>query len=769
MTPEEKSSNLRHGVPRLGVPPWAAQEDTHGVGCPCLTNPAENSTGCPTTFPNGPSLGASFDRSLWTEIGQTIGLEARGLTNQGQGCTLYFLDPDINLLRDPRWGRAQEVPGEDPYLTGEYGSYIIDATQRGGEDPRYLTAAATMKHFAMYDFEGIGGFGTVGARDSYPPGPGPNTSSCDGWTQSPTDDHPWYHNTCSRMNFDAYPPARDYAGYYMRAFQTVVQRGKPQAIMCAYSASYGIPSCAHPINNDLVREEWGWDGFFISDCNAIEHFCGHNYSLGNSVGTNIAAALNQGGVDYNCGQFYEQNLFKQMKAGFIKESDLDRAVGRVLTSMFKLGMLDPIQDQIYPFYTPAVVDRPEARKQALRAAEEGSVLLKNDGILPLLSAGQGQKLAFIGPQANYTQNMLSAPQYHGQNKLVETNSPLMAAMQRGWSVAYAQGCNVCDAQPQGYPNMACDIPKSNSSRVNFTSALDTAKTAQVAVLFLGNDQTTEAENFDRRSLELPGAQQALLEAICTVQSNVVLVLQNGGPIAVGWAKNSSCVRAILDVFQPGELGGPAIMNLLSGDTVPSGKLPYTVYTEDFVQRRDIREMDLRAAGGVTSWWSTQPTLWPFGYGLSYTTFTYKWSEDPPQREIKTTAAVAKAYHTQAEDQINSGSMFHTVEVINAGHVTADCVVLAFLTSTSDSSEDVPLKRLFGFERLVAMAPGEQRSVTFASGPTDLSNVDEMGRSVISPGVLGVEVGDVVQPARREIALTGDKVVLKGPLPFTPRR
>ena len=141
-------------------------------------------------------------------------------------------------------------------------------------------------------------------------------------------------------------------------------------------------------------------------------------------------------------------------------------------------------------------------------AEKGTVLLKNDGILPLTEAAKGLKIAFIGPQANYTQDMLSAPQYHGQNKLVDSNSPLMAAMRRGWSVTYAQGCNVCDARPRGYPNMACEIPKANASRANFSSALDAAKAAQVAVLFLGNDQSTEAENFDRSSLALPGAQQA---------------------------------------------------------------------------------------------------------------------------------------------------------------------------------------------------------------------------------------------------------------------
>jgi len=673
---------------------------------------------------------------------------------------LYFLDPDINLLRDPRWGRAQEVPGEDPYLTGEYGSYVISATQRGGEDPRYLSAASTMKHFSMYDFEGIAPWGP----NMYPQ-TSPNTSSCDGWTQSPTDGHHW--DICSRMNFDAYPPARDYAGYYMKAFETVAQRAKPEAIMCAYSAAYGVPSCANPINNDLVRTEWGWDGFFISDCDALKHFTNHNYSMGDAAGTNIAAALVSGGIDYNCGTFYEQNLYTQLQAGYVKESDVDQAVGRVLRTMFKLGMFDPVEGQIYPFYTPEVVDAPEARQASLLAAEQGMVLLKNDGILPLTTAGKGLKVAFIGPQANYTQLMLSAPQYHGANQLVNTHSPLMVANARGWEVSYSQGAPVCDVQPAGYPNMPCGVPKSNASRDGFASALVVAHASEVAILFLGNDQTTEAENFDRSSISLPGAQQALLESICAVQPNVVLVLQNGGPIAVDWAKENGCVKAIVEAFQPGQLGGDAILNILSGVAVPSGKLPYTVYTEAFTAARDIREMDLRASGGVTSWWSQQPLLWPFGYGLSYTNFTYKWSDIPPVREQIHTSHLMRAYHKEID--IADGSMFHTVEVTNEGSIMADCVVLAFLTSTPSSGAETPLKKLFGFERLSAMKPGENRSVTFASGPAEFANADTEGRLMAAPGVYGIEAGDVVSPAKRFIEITGPVAILKPPLPGTPKR
>lgn len=667
-----------------------------------------------------------------------------------------------------------------------------------------------MKHFAIYDFEGIAPWGT----DQYPEMPAgefatPRTASCDGATQSPTDGHTWAMGRCSRMNIDAYPPARDFAGYYMKAFEIVSQRAKPAAIMCSYNSQYGVPSCAHPINNALVRQEWGWDGFFISDCNAIEHFCSHNYtgcastngSFANCApGPNVYAALVQGGIDYNCGDFYRNQLLNQVNSGAINQSDVDRAVSRVLRTMFKLGMFDEVEGNLYASLGPEIVDRPEAREQALLAAEEGSVLLKNDGILPLkVSAsavrnGGGdefrptQKLAFIGPQLNFTQDMLSAPQYHGQNTLVNSHSPLLVAQRRGWQVTFSHGCNICDKRPTGYPNFPCQVKDSEADRSNFSAAVAVAKAADVAVLFLGNDQTTEAENFDRYSLGLPGAQQALLEAVAKVQPNVVLVLQNGGPLAVDWAVASPRVRAILDAFQPGELGGDAILNLLSGSAVPSGKLPYTMYTEAFAAPRSVdassggkcgtndcgarhpMETDLRAQGGVTSWWSTQPALYDFGFGLSYTNFTYKWSNTPPASSTVDIAEFAEHYdyHASVHGYGSLGDatallppeVMHSVTVSNTGSRVADCVLLAFVTSTANSNDDTPLKKLFGFERLSKVAPGEARTVSFASGPAELANYDYRGALVLRAGQVGIEVGDVVSPARRLLTLEGEDAVLR---------
>eukprot|EP01052_Picozoa_sp_SAG31_P038508 SAG31_NODE_5161_length_2706_cov_2.869582_3_plen_465_part_00 len=455
--------------------------------------------------------------------------------------------------------------------------------------------------------------------------------------------------------------------------------------------------------------------------------------------------------------------------------------------MFRLGMFDPLDGNIYASIPPEMVDRPEARALSLEAATKGSVLLKNDGILPLTPA---TKLAFVGPHINSTQDMLSAPQYHGQNVLVNSHSPLQVALRRGWTVTYERGCNICDARPNGYPNFPCQVRDADADRTNISKAVAIAKGADTVVCFLGNDQTTEAENFDRYSLALPGAQQDLLEAIAAVQSNVIIVLQNGGPIAVDWAVKSTKVRAILDAFQPGQLGGDAIMDLLSGASVPSGKLPYTMYTEAFAAARSVnvssggscsvdncgsrdpREMDLRVAGGVTAWWSTQPALYPFGWGLSYTTFDYKWSNVPPLLEVRVELDTFAASYDHGASVMGRSSergagndlVMHTVNATNTGSKTADCIVLAFITAITGSATGTPLKKLFGFERLERLQPGESRTVNFASGPAELANTDELGALVLRGGRYGVEIGDVVQPAKRTIVLLGDATLLR----FAPR-
>jgi hypothetical protein len=402
-----------------------------------------------------------------------------------------------------------------------------------------------------------------------------------------------------------------------------------------------------------------------------------------------------------------------------------------------------------------------------------------------------------------TQDLLSAPQYHGQNQLVETHSPLMVAQgQKGWHVTYARGCNICDWKPRGYPNQPCSIGpataaaaaaagaattaaaaeanrSSSSSNMgmpsllpppdtsNISAAVAVAKAADVAVLFLGADQTTEAENFDRETLGLVGAQEQLLAAVTAVQSNVVVVLVHGGPISVESAQESSAVRAIVDAFQPGELGADAIMDVLDGTAAPSGRMPYTTYFKNFT-RRDIREVNLTAGDGLTYWWHTAPVLYPFGYSLSYTNWSFAWSNEPPPSaaaplaadivHIPTAAAAAAATGGGGDAKNNKGvgaialggNANHSVVVTNTGSRTSDVVVLAFIVrappaaggEAAGSPPATPLRKLFGFERLRAVGSGESRTVYFAPDAYDLGVVGEDGDRLLQPGHYLLEYGGV---------------------------
>eukprot|EP00756_Hemistasia_phaeocysticola_P023476 Hpha_TRINITY_DN15896_c2_g1::TRINITY_DN15896_c2_g1_i1::g.191891::m.191891 len=602
MTYVEKAQALTTdgvSVPRLGLPLLRSKEDTHGVGSGCGRPLTSNSTGCPTSFPAGIGLGATFNKALWGEVGGVIGLQARALDNQAftndgavpgvpEGPSgLYFLDPNINLARDVRWGRLQEVPGECPYLNSEYAVNLISKTQQGEHDKRFHMAASTAKHWTAYDIEGY-----IPRVDEG------HTSG--GYCVNGTNEG------CERWNFHMTPPADLFVDYYLSPFKAAVQRipdGGVQALMCSYNGVYDKPTCANDImNNKVLRKQWGWDGFIVSDCTALELMqnvkwdnckhpypseggtCvpqpfpgGHNYT--HTVGDTVHAGLVEGGVDMNCGPLYKTNLLNTMNAGYVTHKDVDRAVKRVYKAMFRLGMLDPMEDQYYVNKVGMeVVDSAASRATSLKAARESIVLVKNEGeILPLR---KGQRVAFIGPHANSTQEFLS--NYHGTNKLVDSNSPLMAARDQGWDVSYAEGVRICDypyGKNPGFPNMPCNRA-GNLSGV--AEAVRVAGKAEVAVLFLGSDQTTEAENFDRSTIGLAGngSQAELLRQVLAVQPAVIVVLVHGGPIF--W--DHTGVRGIVDAFYPGELGGPAIVDVLSGAYNPGGKMPVTTYSDTLLQR-----------------------------------------------------------------------------------------------------------------------------------------------------------------------------------------
>lgn len=293
------------GIGRLAVPAYTYGECLHGVKSSCGTA-IPGSTGCPTSFPNPLGLAATFNRTLWAYVGDVTSTEARALANQNIA-GLAMWSPNINLFRDPRWGRGQETPGEDPFLTSEYIAYYARHLQ-GAHDTGYHKLVSTCKHFSAYDLEN--------------------------------------YATGSRKSFDAIVSEQDLVEYYWVPFRACVQRAHVQSIMCSYNSVNGIPSCANSLfQNTIAREEWGFDGFFVSDCTAIEAIYNrHNYTK--TLFSAIKAAMNAG-TDVNCGPVYTESLASAVNQGYVTESQVDTSVHRLLTSAIRLGLLDPPERQPY--------------------------------------------------------------------------------------------------------------------------------------------------------------------------------------------------------------------------------------------------------------------------------------------------------------------------------------------------------------------------------------------------------------------------------------
>ena len=371
----------------------------------------------------------------------------------------------------------------------------------------------------------------------------------------------------------------------------------------------GVPAClSGNMINDKMRDEWGFDGFVVSDCDAISDDATHAYIVSHFNGSLEVQAQQaiRGGTDLNCGALYGEQNAAAVRNGLLEEAELDVALQRIYTKAFQLGVVDQTSggDNPNPYAKlgPEVVDTPANRALALEGAIQGHVLLKNEaGALPL-QAEKVKKIAVIGPHANGSVIFLGGPNYHGDNELVSSNTPLLRAQAKlpNAEVTFAEGCNVSCPSISG-----------------FAAATAAAAAADTVVLFLGLDDTIENEGHDRVSLELPGEQMALATAVAdAAKAPVIVVLVNGGPLAIGALKDSKKVGAIVDAFMPGQAAAEATLQLILGEVSFSGLLPVTVYDADFIHRRPITNLDLRAAGGVTYRYFEGTPLWPFGHGLS---------------------------------------------------------------------------------------------------------------------------------------------------------
>jgi len=674
MTLEEKISQMMHSAPaieRLDVPKYDWwNECLHGVA----------RAGIATVFPQAIGLAATWNTNLIHRVATAISDEARAKHHEAvrQGIReiyrgLTFWSPNINIFRDPRWGRGQETYGEDPYLTSRIGVAFVKGLQ--GDDPHYLKTVATPKHFAVHS--------------------GPEKD---------------------RHHFDARVSERDLRETYLPAFKACVQEGKAASVMGAYSRANGEPCCASKtLLQEILRNEWGFDGYVVSDCGAIcDIFKGHRVA---KTAQEAAAMAVGAGCDLNCGETYGALLIA-VEQGLISEEAIDRAVKRLFTARFRLGMFDPPEMVPYAQIPYEVNDCQEHRELALQAARESIVLLKNENdFLPLDK--DLKSIAVIGPNANDVQVLLG--NYHGTpSRAVTPLEGIRGKVGPHTEVFYAKGCGISGTSTEG-----------------FAEAAELAQKSDVAIVIVGLSQKMEGEEGqeegveegersqgDRTDLALPGVQEDLLKAIHATGTPIVVILINGSALAVNWANEHA--EAIVEAWYPGEEGGTAIADVLFGDYNPGGRLPVTFY-------KSVDQLppftDYRMEGRTYRYLKEEP-LFPFGYGLSYTKFRYSNLKVKPKK-------VAPGENVQI-----------SVEVENIGKRAGDEVVQLYLTDVT-ASVPVPIRQLQGFER-ITLAAGEKKIVKFTLTPNQMSLIDDDGKRVIEPGEFTVAVGGG-QPTGKRIA------------------
>jgi beta-glucosidase len=678
MTLEEKVSEMISSaapIKRLQVPAydwWS--EALHGVA----------RSGTATIFPEPIGMAATFDDSLLHQVGTAISDEARAMYNaavaegyRNRFGGLTFWTPNINIFRDPRWGRGQETYGEDPYLTAHMGVALIRGLQ--GDDPHYLKVAACAKHFAVHS--------------------GPEKL---------------------RHVFNAQVSPHDLWDTYLPAFQAMVMDAHVEAVMCAYNRTNDEACCGNTyLLQDVLRDHWGFKGHIVTDCDALEDiYKGHQLVADKE---HAAALALKRGVNLNCGDTYLA-LTQAVKDGLVTESELDSSLAILLTTRFKLGLFDPGARNPYNHIPVSVINSPEHRALARSMAQKSLVLLKNNGVLPLKD--NLSKYYLTGPNAAATDVLMG--NYYGVNgNLVTILEGLASHIRPGSQMQYKQGVL---------------LDRDNINPIDWTTG--DAHNADATIVVLGISGLLEGEEGesiaspsagDRLDYNIPGNQVDFLRKLKNGNSHpVIAVITGGSPMNL--AEVQDIADAVLLVWYPGEEGGNAVADVLFGKVSPSGKLPVTfpksldqlpAYTDYSMKGRTYRYMD------------AEP-LYPFGFGLSYTTFRYSDMELP--------ATLHKGRPLQV-----------TVTVSNTGRVRSDEVVELYLTHQGAGMES-PLYALKGFHR-INLAPGEQKRVRFTLTPAQLSLVDADGRLVQPTDKLTISVGGSL-PSERSKALGAPAPVVR---------
>ncbi len=572
MTLEEKISQMfndAHKIPRLEIPKYNWwNECLHGVAA----------EGHATVFPQAIGITATWNTKLMHAVATVISDEGRAKHHEAvrNGKRIIYLgltfwSPNVNLFRDPRWGRGQETYGEDPFLSSKMGVAFVKGLQ--GSDPKYLKVIATPKHYVVHS------------------GPEP-----------------------LRHKFDARVSKKDLGESYLPAFKACIVEGKAYSIMGAYNRTNGEPCCASkPLLQEILRDKWGFEGYVVSDCWAIPNIY-EDHKVVETPAEAAALAINAG-CDLFCNMFYsgirrKRSYWQWMKDAIEKnlltEETIDKSVKRLFTARFKLGMFDPpemVQYQQIPF---EVNDCEEHRQLALKTARESIVLLKNeDNILPI--SKDIKSIALIGPNADNLPVLLG--NYNSQpSKYTTFLQGIKNTVSSGTEVHYAKGCHLTEKSKEG-----------------FDEAMEIAKKSEIVIMVLGISSLIEGEEGqareseaggDRLHLDLPGVQEDLLKKVHETGKPIILVLTSGSALSVNYAKEN--IPAIIQAWYPGEEGGAAVADVIFGDYNPAGRLPVTFYKS--VDQLPPFE-DYNMEGRTYRYFKEEP-LYPFGHGLSYTKFKY---------------------------------------------------------------------------------------------------------------------------------------------------
>jgi len=569
MTLEEKVRQMLHAapeIPRLDIPAYNWwNEALHGVA----------RAGTATVFPQAIGLAATFDEDLLEELGDRIATEARAKFHMQQEYGdrdiykgLTFWAPNVNIFRDPRWGRGHETYGEDPYLTSRLGVRFIQGLQ--GHDENFLKVAACAKHFAVHS----------GPEDV-------------------------------RHQFNAEVSAQDLYETYLPAFRACVEEAKVEAVMGAYNRTNGEPCCGSDLLlRRILREAWGFEGHVVSDCWAIKDFHEHHKVTANAV-ESVALAVNRG-CDLNCGSLFVF-LLEAVREGLVTEAQIDAAVIRLFTTRMKLGLFDDPAQVPFASIPYAENDSAQMRELNRKAAKESLVLLKNEGGLLPLDKSKIRSIGVIGPNTNNRKALVG--NYEGTaSRYITVLEGIQDYVGDEVRVFYSEGCHLHKDRISGL-GMAND---------RIAEVKGVCAASDVVVVCLGLDAGLEGEegdtgnqfaSGDKRDLNLPGLQEEVLKAAHASGKPVILVLLSGSALAIPWADEH--IPAILQGWYPGAQGGRVIAEAIFGAFSPEGKLPVTFYktTEELPAFTDY------AMTNRTYRYMEQEALYPFGYGLSYTDFT----------------------------------------------------------------------------------------------------------------------------------------------------